>query len=76
MLMTPAMASESVLRRRAVSQHLDAFDGRERDGVHISAGRSSANGGIDVQQCAVVAPFTVDQYQRLVRAQASQGGRA
>ena len=62
----------AVLRRRAVAQHLDAFDRRDRDRVHVGAGGAPADRIEHMHQGAVVAALAVDEHERLVRAQAPE----
>ena len=65
----------AVLRGGAVSQHFDALDGADGDGIQVRAGSAATDGGIDVDQGAAVAALAVHQHQHLVRPHAPQGGR-
>ena len=64
----------AVLRRGAIAQDFDALDGADRNGVQVRAGGAAPDGSVDVDEGTAVPPFTVHQYQNLVRSQASQRG--
>ena len=61
----------AVLRRRAIAQHFDALDRAGRNLRQIGGLRTAA-----AQQRAAVEAAAIDQYQRLVRRQATQRGGA
>src|SRR5690606_10920464 len=62
----------AVLRRGAVAQDLDPFDGRHRDGVEVHRRGTTALAAIDVEQRGHVPALAVDQHQHLVRCHAAQ----
>ena len=63
----------AVLRGGAITQHLDGFDGRQRDRVEIDGGRTAAYRAVDVHQRRWMTALAVHQYQCLVGREASQG---
>ncbi|MNM79301.1 hypothetical protein D3C81_912280 [compost metagenome] len=62
----------AVQRTGAVTQHFDALDRADRDGVEIHRRGALADLAVGVDQRAVVAALAVDQHQHLVRRQATQ----
>jgi hypothetical protein len=75
MLITPAMASEPILRRGAVLKHLDPLDGGGGDEVEIDRRGALLRPGVEVEQRGGVAPFAVDQHQRLIGREPAQAER-
>ena len=66
----------AVLCGGAVAQHLDTLKSRGRNGAEIRAAGAVADDPVEhAQPGHVVAPLAVDEYQRLVGAQAPQRGR-
>jgi hypothetical protein len=47
-------------------------DGREGNGIHVDARRTTSDAVVQVQERALVAPLAVDEYQHLIRSQAAQ----
>ena len=65
----------TVLRRRAVTQNLDAFDSNGGDGVHVGAGRAAADRVVDMNQRGLMTAFAVYEYERLVGPETAQRRR-
>ena len=66
----------TVLRRGAVTQHLDPCDGANRDGIEIHRRGTATDAAIHVEQRGYVAALAVDEDQHLVRGEAAQLGGA
>ena len=62
----------TILRRRAIAQHFDAFDGAAGNGIEIDRRRTAAEATIDVDDGGSVAALAVDQHQCLIRCQTAQ----
>ncbi|MNS56475.1 hypothetical protein D3C72_893350 [compost metagenome] len=62
----------TVLCGGAVTQHLDALDGGDRNRVDVHRRRTTADAAVDVDHRRGVAALAVDQHQHLVRRQAAQ----
>ncbi|MNO44052.1 hypothetical protein D3C76_342880 [compost metagenome] len=62
----------AVLRRGAVTQHFDMVDGADGDHVQVHRVGAVGRGGVEVDHCAVVAAFAIDQHQHVGAVQAAQ----
>src|SRR3546814_11472088 len=62
----------TILRRRTVTQYLDAGDGAAGDGIEIDRRGTAAKAAVDVDDGGGMPAFAIDQYQRLVGGQTPQ----
>jgi hypothetical protein len=65
----------AILRRGAVLKHLDPLDGGGGDEVEIDRRGALLRPGVEVEQRGGVAPFAVDQHQRLIGREPAQAER-
>ncbi len=72
----PGNRVRAITRRRAIAQHFDMVDRRQRDGIQIRRRRTAPHRPAQVDESTGVAAFAVDQHQHLVRRQAAQLRRA
>ncbi len=63
------------MRRRAVAQHLDPLDRRDRNRIQVDGRRTAPDRAVDVDQRRRMAPLRIDEHQRLIGREPAQCSR-